>query len=229
MPITLYDLAGADPDLRFSPYCWRTRFALAHKGLAVEAVPWRFTEKDKIASSGQGRVPVIVDGGSTVADSWAIAEYLERTYPDRPSLFGGDAGRAHARFINAWADTILLPGIARLIVRDIVEVLDPRDSEYFRRSREERFGMPLEQVVADRNERVEAWRATLSPLRTVLQHQPWLGGGAPDYADFIVLGTLQWPRCVSRFALLTPDDAIAAWLRRGLALFDGLGARAKTV
>ena len=98
--------------------------------MAVEAVPWRFTEKEKIASSGQGRVPVIVDGGSTVADSWAIAEYLERTYPDRPSLFGRDAGSAHARFINAWADTILLPGIARLIVRDIVDVLDPRDSEY---------------------------------------------------------------------------------------------------
>jgi hypothetical protein len=36
MARTLYDLAGADPDLRFSPYCWRTRLALAHKGLEVE-------------------------------------------------------------------------------------------------------------------------------------------------------------------------------------------------
>jgi glutathione S-transferase len=45
MSMILYDLAGADPDLRFSPFCWRTRFALAHKGLPVETIPWRFTEK----------------------------------------------------------------------------------------------------------------------------------------------------------------------------------------
>jgi len=45
MTITLYDLAGAEPDRRFSPFCWRTRLALAHKGLAVETVPWRFSEK----------------------------------------------------------------------------------------------------------------------------------------------------------------------------------------
>ena len=41
MTFRLYDLAGADPDRRFSPYCWRTRLALAHKELPVETVPWR--------------------------------------------------------------------------------------------------------------------------------------------------------------------------------------------
>jgi len=44
MAITLYDLAGAETDRRFSPFCWRTRMALAHKRLDVETVPWRFTE-----------------------------------------------------------------------------------------------------------------------------------------------------------------------------------------
>ena len=47
MAIELYDLAGAEPDRRFSPYCWRTRMALAHKGLEVETIPWRFTEKER--------------------------------------------------------------------------------------------------------------------------------------------------------------------------------------
>ena len=56
MAIKLYDLAGAETDRRFSPYCWRARMALAHKGLEVETIPWRFTEKDAIAFSGQGRV-----------------------------------------------------------------------------------------------------------------------------------------------------------------------------
>ena len=42
--IKMYDLAGADEKRRFSPYCWRIRMALAHKGLDVECMPWRFTE-----------------------------------------------------------------------------------------------------------------------------------------------------------------------------------------
>jgi glutathione S-transferase len=77
----LYDLAGAEPDRRFSPYCWRARMALAHKELPVTTIPWRFSDKDKIAPSGQGRVPVLVDNGRWIADSWVIANYLEDTYP----------------------------------------------------------------------------------------------------------------------------------------------------
>ena len=68
MAITMYDLAGTEADRRFSPFCWRTRMALAHKGLEVETVPWRFTEKDKLPAPNEGRVPVIVDGGKTVHD-----------------------------------------------------------------------------------------------------------------------------------------------------------------
>ncbi len=48
MPVkrVLYDLAGADPGLRFSPYCWRIKLALAHKNLPYTTVAWRFTDKD---------------------------------------------------------------------------------------------------------------------------------------------------------------------------------------
>ena len=88
--IRLWELAGAEDGRVFSPYCWRTRMALAHKGLAVESVPWRFTEKDAIAFSGQDRVPVMMDGDREVHDSWAIALYLDETYPRRPEI-----GRAH--------------------------------------------------------------------------------------------------------------------------------------
>lgn len=68
MSLVLYDLAGAEADRQFSPYCWRTRLALAHKNLPAEIVPWRFTEKDVIARSGQPRVPVLVDDDRWVAD-----------------------------------------------------------------------------------------------------------------------------------------------------------------
>jgi glutathione S-transferase len=229
MSVILYDLAGADPALRFSPYCWRTKLALAHKGLTVETIPWRFTEKDRLSFSGQGRVPVIVDGESVVFDSWTIAEYLENTYPDRPSLFGGPMGRAHARFINGWADSSVHPGIARMVVCDIFGVLALQDQAYFRASREVALGATLEAVVEGREQRLEAWRTLLTPVRLVLRAQAFLGGEGPSYADHILFGTLQWPRCVSAFALLAPDDPVAAWFGRVGALYGGLGAGARTV
>jgi glutathione S-transferase len=226
MPIEMHDLAGADASLRFSPYCWRTRLALAHKGLAVQTIPWRFTEKDALAFSGQGRVPVIRDGDRVVADSWSIAEHLEDTYPDKPSLFGGATGRAHARFINAWTDSMVLGAIARLIVRDLLDIVDPKDRGYFRESREARFGMTLEAVQEGRDARVPEFRALLTPARLVLDKQRWLGGETPTYADYILFGTLQWPRCASRFEVLAEDDPVAEWRERMLDLFDGMGRRA---
>jgi glutathione S-transferase len=115
MPMTLYDLAGAEADRRFSPYCWRIRFAIAHKGLPVETVPWRFTDKDVIAFSGQGRVPVLVDGDQARAGSWTIANHLESN-AEGPSLFGGPVGLALTRFVESWTDNVLLPGLVPLIL-----------------------------------------------------------------------------------------------------------------
>lgn len=224
--IIMHDLAGADPDLRFSPYCWRTKFALAHKGEPMETIPWRFSDGGKIAFSGQGKVPVIQDDGKVVSDSWAIAEYLEAKVPT-PTLFGGGQGKAHAYFLNAWADSVLTGGIARLIVRDLWDIIDPGDKAYFRSSREARFGATLEAVQEGREARVAAFRDSLLPVRLVLRKQEWLGGPAPSYADHIVAGTLMWPYCASRFEVLDPADPVARWFERVRGLYGGLGAAAK--
>jgi glutathione S-transferase len=225
MTIRMYDLAGADPNRRFSPYCWRIRMALAHKRLAVETIPWRYCDKPAIAHSGQDRVPVIEDGDRVIADSWAIANYLEDAYPDRPSLFGGAAARAAARFINSWADTVQNGGISTFVALDIVGHLDPRDRDYFRQSRARRFGTTLEQMCANREARVGAFRGTFEPLRVTLKSQPFLGGDAPLYPDYIVFGGFQWARTISDFVLLENDDPIAAWRERMLDLFDGLARK----
>jgi glutathione S-transferase len=224
--LQLYDLAGAQPQRRFSPYCWRTKLALAHKSLAFDTIPWRFTDKDAIAFSGQGRVPVLVDGDRIVFDSWTIATYLEDAYPARPSLFRGDGGRTATRFINTWADTVVSGGISRLIITDILGVLDEKDRSYFRETREKRFGATLEAVVADRQARVAGFRQSLEPLRAVLAMQPYLGGEAPLYADYIVFGCFQWARCASPFQLLLTDDPVWAWRNRLLCAFDGLAQKA---
>lgn len=115
-----------------------------------------------------------------------------------------------------------------MIIRDLLDIIDPADHAYFRASREARFGRTLEATQADRETRVPLFRATLAPVRLSLRAQPWLGGDAPSYADFIVAGTLMWPRCASRFPLLAGDDPVTAWFERVLDLFDGLGRHART-
>ena len=222
MSRVLYDLAGEHPACRFSPFCWRSRLALAHKGLEAEMVPWRFTEGERLGFSGQGKVPVLVDGGRVVADSWAIACWLEDHYPDRPSLFGCGSCQAVSRFLNNWTDGVLHPQVARMVVADIPSLLAPADRAYFRESREQRFGMPLEQVSGDRAERVQSFRRELHPLRVTLGQQPWLGGEAPAYADYVVFGAFQWARVCSAFELLEEGDPVAAWRDRVLDLHGGV-------
>lgn len=225
MSITLYELCG-DEDRRFSPYCWRSRMALAHKGLDAARVPVTFSEKDKIAFSGQQLVPVLTDADTTVADSWAIAGYLEKAYSDRPSLFGWLIGQAQARFINFWADQVLHPAIGPLIIGDLFGQVAPPDRDHFRSSREARYGKPLEEVQHGREQRVGEFRDRLAPLRATLEAQPYISGEAPAYADYIVFGAFQWARTVSPFALLAGDDPVNDWRKRMLGLFDGLAGNA---
>jgi len=220
----LYELCGTDPARIFSPFCWRSRLALAHKGLDFESVPWRFTETERLSFANHDKVPVLVDGARVVGDSWAIAQYLDEAYPDAPSLLHGRPGGY--RFIQSWTDAVLSGGVVRLIVSDIPPLLDEKARAYFHESRSKRFGMPLEEVTAGREERLPAFRASLQPLRMALTAQPYLGGEAPDYADHVVMGTFMWARSTSPLPLLEPGDAVHAWRERMLDQYGGMARRA---
>src|ERR1700676_1642359 len=180
MALKLFERVGTDEARPFSPFCWRTRMALAHKGFGAESIPWRFTEKEAISQHKSEKVPVLLDGDKAVVDSWVIANYLEDTYPDRPSLFGGAGGRAMGRMLSWWGDTAVIGGIFPLIVADIVKHLRPVDQIYFRKSREARFGKPLEEIAANRDSTVERFRKGLDPIRLTLKTQAFIGGAAPN-------------------------------------------------
>jgi len=225
--IKLYDLTAAEDDRRFSPYCWRVKMALAHKGLEFAAVPWRFTDKDMIAFSGSTTVPVIVDGERTVADSWAIAQYLDEAYPDRPQLFGDEEARTLTYFFKHWCERTLHGPILRAVLMDLYNGLIERDKPYFRASREKRFGKTLEAHAADRAGAVIALRTALDPLRPVLAEQPFVSGRGPGFADYILFGAFQWARSVSPAKLLEADDPVYAWRERLLDLHGGLARGAK--
>ena len=226
MSMRMWDLAGAEDKRRFSPYCWRVRMALAHKGLEVETIAWRFTEGDAIAFSGQGLVPVLVDGERTLHDSWAIAEYLESAYPDRPPLFEGEQAKALAYFLKQWCERSVHLPMLRVVLPDLFGHLHEKDKVYFRASREKRFSMTLEAFSADGKAALSALRTVLDPARNSLVRSAYLAGSEAGFADYVLFGAFQWARAVSPIRLLEPDDPVYAWRERMLDLHGALARNA---
>jgi glutathione S-transferase len=221
----LWDLAAAEDDRRFSPYCWRVKMALRHKGLQAQEVPWRFTETAALGFSGQQRVPVLEDRGRVVHDSWSIALYLDEAYPDRP-LFESEGAKAAAYFIKHWSERELHAPVSKTVLLDLYRLVHDKDRAYFRESREKRFGMALEQFT-DPKAGVAALRGALEPVRPVFVQHPFLCGRSPGFADYILFGPFQWARAVSPVRLLEPDDPVYAWRERMLDLFGGYARNAK--
>ena len=216
--ITLYDLVF-DKDMRPSPYCWRTKLAMKHKGLVWRDEPMGFTEKQKIAFADATTVPVIHDGTKVVKDSWAIALHLDETYPDKP-LFPNDADKAYARFVNGWADAVVNPLLFPLVVADLVDSVRLQDKAYIIESRGKRLGTTdfaaFQKSARDKG--TGALRLALEPARRMLGEQPFLSGATPAYADYILYGSLLWPQTISpRFELLDKDDPVHAWHDRMVA------------
>jgi glutathione S-transferase len=226
MSIKLYDLAAAEDDRRFSSPCWQVKMALKHKGLDAEEIPWRFTEKDAIAFSGQGKVPVLVDGDKTVSDSWEIVRYLETTYSDQPSLFGEKMGESGALFIKFWCMQAINMPVFQIILPNLFQHLHEKDKAYFRESREKMIGMTLEEIAAPNQTTITALQTALSPLREVLERQLYLSGDRPYFADYVVFSQFQWARSVCPIQLLSKEDPVYHWRDRLLDLFDGYARNA---
>ena len=213
----LYEQVMRD-DRRPSPFCWRIRMALAHKGLEYSTVPVKFTDKEKIAFANTKQVPILVDFGEVVTDSWAIAKYLDDNYyQERPLLLGGGT-----KFVNQWVDTQLHPVLVRVVLKDIYDHVDPADREYFRTTREQRFGKSIDAVHAERDKHEQELKRVLGFLREMLRTQPFVCGKSAAYADYIVFGAFQWARTVSPFVFLDSADPIAQWRDRMCRLYGSL-------
>ena len=225
--ITLYDLV-AQGDQRPSPFCWRAKFSLAHKGLEWTEVPVGFTEKDKIAFAESQLVPVIKDGDKGVKDSWAIATYLDQAYPDKP-LFKSEMALSYARFVSGWVDTAVQPAMFPIVVADLYGIVRPVDQPYFLESRGRRLGTTdLAGFQAKAREKgVTSFRAVLEPARRTLRAQPFLAGTHPAYPDYALAGAFLWASIASPLVLLEADDPVHAWRERMLDLFDGMGRKAR--
>jgi glutathione S-transferase len=220
--IRLYEVALQD-GRSASPFVWRIRYALAHKGIPFETVHLGFTEIPAVFGGKFKTVPILEHGGTVLSESWDIAEYLDRTFPDRPPLFSSPGELATVRLSDAWFTSEVMRKMFRLYVKDVHDAARPEDRAYFRQSREKNMkGKTLESFTADRATHLPAIRASMAPLRTHLLKFSFLGGSTPNYADYIALGGFYWAASAGTMPLLERDDALRDWLDRGFGLYGGI-------
>lgn len=211
MSLILYDLCGGDHARRFSPYCWRIKRAMQYKGLAFETIAVPFTGIAQIEGNTAKTVPMLRHGDTIVTDSFAMAEYLDEMFPETPPLFKASDARALCKFVEAWTYSALHPGIVRMVVKDIHDILDEENQAYFRRTREQALKTTLEEIHAERDQHKAEFHKNLLALDLMLRGQPFIGGQTPNYADFIVYGSLKWPAECSDYDLLPNKDRIRQW------------------
>lgn len=179
----------------FSHNCLKVRIALGLKGLPfdIEDIP----PADRAAvvhASGQGRVPVLVDGYRAIADSTSILLYLEERHPDRPLLPTNDADRNECLILEDWIDRAFMAPARRIAYVNVFarpgalrSLFLPGQSgptlwlkeRIVRRRVTRRFGIDPSRHRHDLEEVKRA--AELAVAR--LDRQLWLFEGGPTIAD----------------------------------------------
>ncbi|MFC7367024.1 MULTISPECIES: glutathione S-transferase N-terminal domain-containing protein [Vreelandella] len=227
MAITFYDLCGRDERLRFSPYCWRVLMTLAHKGMPYTTVPWRFLEKDALAFANYDKVPVLTDGDMVVTDSFEIMRYLDDAYPDKPVL-GDCVSYQRAHFFKLYIERSVTPALFRIVVLDLLDAIHPGDRDYFRETREARFGMRLEEVHNPEEGRSQL-KQRLAPVRDQLRTSSFLDGEAPSGADYLLFGSMMWAYVVSLEPLVETNDPVDEWFKQMLNVHNSVAGKAITI
>ncbi|HEY5409373.1 MAG TPA: beta-etherase [Caulobacteraceae bacterium] len=219
--ITLYDLQLKGGQT-ISPFVWATKYAIAHKGFEIDIVPGGFTGITERTGGKTERLPAIVDDGKWVLDSWLIAQYLDETYPDRPTLVGGKQVEIATKFLESWLWSTVLREWMPNIVRDYRDMVMDVDWDYITKTRTPP-GKTLEETQAGREDRLPLIPPKLELLRTALRDTPWLGGDTPNYTDYRALAVFLFMAAVATTPVLTDDDPIRDWVERGFDLYGGLG------
>ena len=99
-----------------SPFVRKVMVVLAMKDLPYEHIPnMPFSNDPEIKKINPvEKIPVLIDGDLTVADSKVICRYLENAYPDVPVYPGDPAQKARAEWLEEYGGTALAESAASI-------------------------------------------------------------------------------------------------------------------
>ena len=147
-------------------------------------------------------LPVIHDTatGASAADSLAIAEYLEKTYPEAPSLFPNGTAAFQVLFQDALPAGALQP-LGSFSAAAVHSVVNSASKAHIRRTREAAYGKPLEEIAPRGDAAVAEWAKVEAGWGTIAgwyakSAGPFLLGPTVSWADFVVACWLVTARSV---------------------------------
>ncbi|KAG8817183.1 hypothetical protein FS842_001835, partial [Serendipita sp. 407] len=159
--IILYDIPSRLTPMAWSPNTWKARYVLNHKRLPYETVWVPYTEIASLwAELGlepitDGSIPFTTflpvisvppkDGRgprTAVAESFNIALYLDRAFPETPRVIPPHTAALHSAFIQALSTTLFVPLRPIMIPQIPLVLADPLGAAYFTRTREKTFFAP---------------------------------------------------------------------------------------
>jgi len=208
-PIIFYDIPSALANTAWSPNTWKTRYALNIKGVPYKTEWVEFPDIEALAkkigalptrTKAEGlpiyTLPIINDPntGKVISDSFLIAEYLDATYPDRPTLFPAGTKSLVAAFESGIVDAFI--GVQMVQISVSFSILNPSSKEYFRRTREVRFGKKVEEFSPASQRDADVVKAKEGFAKV----DEWLAksegkfvlGNTVSYADCVLAGRLTW-------------------------------------
>lgn len=205
-----------------SHYCEKVRLILDYKGLAyrkIEVTPG-VGQLDLFRISGQRQVPVLKDESHIVADSTAIALYLEEKYPDRPLLPSDLKQRGLCLMMESWADesiglngrkvmlgafsqhpafrTAALPATVPDFLKTLIGAVPHEALDLLGTG----VGFGPDAVKAAR----QAMEQNLEALTLLLQDSPYLVADHPTLADFAVAGLSMYVKFPAGSYLEIPES-----------------------
>lgn len=247
MTIVFYDIASEQPLKTFAPNPWKTRFALNYKGVPYRTesvdMPEITAVRQKLGvppnrtfpdGSPYHTLPAIQDlsTGEVIGDSFEIALYLERAYPEKNPLFNPSSTGLTAAF-NSQVDDIFTKFVA---LCDRMPITDSAKAVFVQRAGVSKWeDLALEE--SKRPKMLEEFEAALGELAKAYHHTggttdhiwrsggtdtkqkqrpppgfekagPFLDGEKPVYADFIVGAWLGMMRASMR---LEDWQRLSAW------------------
>lgn len=212
-----------------SPFCNKVRRCLRHKGLDYSVVNYNgLLALNAAKLSKVGKLPVVDFDGHRVQDSAAIARYLDEKYPDKPLYPREPRALAEARMWEDWAAQSLY--FYEIYFRMLDPVSLERGLDLIAEGRpayerailkfvfKRRYPRKLQEQGLARmsREQVETlFFARLDDIDTLLDGRQYLGGDAPNIADFSVVGQLdELIRTSELKGRILGYPRIAAWLAR---------------
>ncbi|KAI5456499.1 hypothetical protein BGZ63DRAFT_475764 [Mariannaea sp. PMI_226] len=237
--VTLYDNPSRfGTGTCWSPNVWKTRLLLNFKDIDYRT-EWLHGPdiEPTLASLGipphkggtemvDYTVPAVrLPNGKCIMESLAIATAIEALYPEPKVHLDSEAFTT----VNHTLKWVLMRLAPVLVPRMPRECLSGPTIAYHIEARKKTFGMSLKELEATRGGE-GAWeraRSGLYKLALVLKKNgdgPFCLGSTPSYADFLIVGFLEWCRCLKgdcfqRLISLDPVfgnvyNACEHWLRR---------------